>query len=195
MSFIYAWPKMLGNSIRQHASSYKQRFFSTQPQCCLTFSWTELQMLLRCCLIHISIIILRCFTYLLYLCLCLHLGLFMLYLCESIFIFLFIFIMINCISHECRHACCLAYFLEYVLLLLDDNVDEECKQFLHVKSLASGCCLAFAWLFANFSLALLIKKACSEAYCRKASLMLRVSHNTSIQIKLFILLLRKIVKK
>ena len=28
----------------------KQRFFSTQPQCCLTFSWIELQMLLRRCL-------------------------------------------------------------------------------------------------------------------------------------------------
>ena len=54
--------------------------------------------------------------------------------------------------------------------------------------------------FANFSLALLIKvllikKVCNDAYCRKASLMLRVSHNTSIQIKLFILPLNKIVEK
>ena len=39
------------------------------------------------------------------------------------------------------------------------------------------------------------KKECSEAYCRKASLVLRVSHNTSIQIKLFILPLKKIVEK
>ena len=37
----------------------KQRFFSTQRQCCLIFYWIELQMLLRCCLIHISIVILR----------------------------------------------------------------------------------------------------------------------------------------
>ena len=30
---------------------YKQRFFfSTQPQCCLTFSWIQLRMLLRWCL-------------------------------------------------------------------------------------------------------------------------------------------------
>ena len=29
-----------------------QAFFSTQPRCCLTFSGIELQMLLRCCLIH-----------------------------------------------------------------------------------------------------------------------------------------------
>ena len=32
-------------------------FFSIQPQCC--FDWLELQMLLRCCLINISITILR----------------------------------------------------------------------------------------------------------------------------------------
>ena len=31
---------------------YKQGFFLTQSQCCLTFSWVEFQMLLRCCLIH-----------------------------------------------------------------------------------------------------------------------------------------------
>ena len=50
-----------------------------QPQCCLTFSQTELQMLLRCSLIYISIILLRRFIYLLYLCPCLHLRLFMPY--------------------------------------------------------------------------------------------------------------------
>ena len=71
---------------------FKQRFFSTQPQCCLTFSWTELQILLRCCLLHnISIIILRHFLYLL----CLGLGLFVSYLCDLFFIFISIFIMIN----------------------------------------------------------------------------------------------------
>ena len=47
------------------------------------FSWIELQMLLRCCLIHISIIILRNFLHLLYLCSCLDLGLFMSYLCVN----------------------------------------------------------------------------------------------------------------
>ena len=35
---------------------YKQRFFSTHPQWCLDLSWIDLQMLLRCCLIHITII-------------------------------------------------------------------------------------------------------------------------------------------
>ena len=38
---------------------YKKHFFSTQSQCCLTFSWTGLQTLLRSYLILISIIILR----------------------------------------------------------------------------------------------------------------------------------------
>ena len=36
-------------------------------------------------------------------------------------------------------------------------MDEKCEQFLNRKSSASGCCLAFAWFFAKFSLTLLIK--------------------------------------
>ena len=45
------------------AATNKQRFFSTQPQCCLTFSWFELQILLRCWLIHLKIIIMRHFIF------------------------------------------------------------------------------------------------------------------------------------
>ena len=30
---------------------YKEHFFATQRQCCLTFLWTELHLFLRCCLI------------------------------------------------------------------------------------------------------------------------------------------------
>ena len=74
---------------------YKQRFFLSQPQCCLTFSGIELQMLLSCCLIYVSIIILRHSLYLIYSCTCLGQGLFMSYLCDLFFIFIFIFIMIN----------------------------------------------------------------------------------------------------
>ena len=74
---------------------YKQRFFSTQSQCCLTLSWIELQMLFRCCLINKGIIIVRHIIHLLYLRPCLHLGLFMLYLCDLFFIFIVIFIMFN----------------------------------------------------------------------------------------------------
>ena len=35
-------------------------------------------------------------------------------------------------------------FLEYVLLFLDDNMDEGCEYFSNSKRSASGCCLAFA---------------------------------------------------
>ena len=61
----------------------KQRFLSTQPQCCLTFSWIEVQMLLSYSLIHLSMIILRHFLYLLYLCPSLDLGVLMSYLCDT----------------------------------------------------------------------------------------------------------------
>ena len=59
-------------------------FFSSQPQRCLTFSWIELQMLIRCCLIdkhhHTEIILI--FT------ICIELGLFMSCLCDLFFIFI-----------------------------------------------------------------------------------------------------------
>ena len=68
------------NNTWLHAFFYKQHLFLIQPQCCLPFSWTEFQMLLRCCLVHISIIILGRFIYLLYLCPYLHLQSFTEYL-------------------------------------------------------------------------------------------------------------------
>ena len=55
-------------------------------------------MLLRCCLIHVSITILGKILYLIYLCLCLCLGPFMLYLCDIFFIFNLIFIVIDHIT-------------------------------------------------------------------------------------------------
>ena len=108
-------------------------FFSAQPQCCLTFSWIEHQILPKCYSIHISIIILRHFLYLLYLCPCLDLDLFMSYLRDLFLIFIFILIMINRI------------IFRICPIVLDDNVDEECEKFSN--SINSGCCLAFAWFF------------------------------------------------
>ena len=85
--------------------------------------------------------ILRHFLYLSYLCPCLDLGLLVSYLCDLFFIF----IMINrIILFENRRTCSFAYFLEYVLLILHDNVDEESEQFSNSKSSASRCCLAIA---------------------------------------------------
>ena len=47
-------------TIISHTRAFcKQRVFSTQPHCCVTFTLIELQILLRCFLIHISIIIPR----------------------------------------------------------------------------------------------------------------------------------------
>ena len=89
---------------------YKQRYFSTQPQCCWTFSWNELQMLLRCCLIHLTIVILRHILYLAYLCRCLGLDLFMPYLYDLLFIFSLIFIFINHITSFKK-----TYFFLYIL--------------------------------------------------------------------------------
>ena len=114
------------NLIYIHAFLYKQRFFSSQPQYCLTFSWIELQMLLMCCLIHMTIIILRHFLYFLYWSPCLNPDLFMSYLWDLFVFFVIISIIINK-SHEYRHICSFAYFLEYALLFLDGNVDEKCE--------------------------------------------------------------------
>ena len=74
---------------------------------------------------HTSIVIRKQFLYTLYLCPCLGSGLFMSYpLCGLFFIFIFILLRLtyNLIN---RDACSLAYFLEYILLFLDDNVEKR----------------------------------------------------------------------
>ena len=93
----------------------KQGFFSTHRQCCLTFSWIELQMLLRCCL-YIIIIILRHILYLVYLCPCLGLNVFMSYLCDLFFIISIIFIMINSIISWIPTHLFFCLYLEHAIL-------------------------------------------------------------------------------
>ena len=100
---------------------YKQCVFSTKPQCCLTVSWIEPGMLLRCCLIHISMIILRHVLYLLCLCPRLDLGLFMSYLCDSFLIFIFIFIMINRIILWTQIHLFFCLFFRIYPIFLGDN--------------------------------------------------------------------------
>ena len=89
--------------------------------------------------------------YLVYLCPCLSLYL-MLYLCNRFFIFSPIFIVINHITLFKQTYLYFAHLLEYFLLLLGDNVDEESQQFLNSKNSASVCCIAFSYFSANFSL-------------------------------------------
>ena len=80
-------------------------------------------MLFRCFLIHINIIILGHILYLVYLTL--DLGLFMSYLCDLFFISNLIFIPINHILSLKETQLIFVHFLEYLLLFLDDSVDEE----------------------------------------------------------------------
>ena len=109
-------------------------------------------------LIHITIIILRHSLYLVYFCSCLGLGTFMSCLCDLLFIFSLIFIVINHITSLRQTHLLFVHFLEYLLLSLDYNIDEESEKYSNKESSASGCCLAFAYFFSNFSLVLLIKK-------------------------------------
>ena len=79
----------------------------------------------------------------------------MLYICDVFFIFSLIFIIINNLIKT--DALVFVYFLEYFLLFLEDSLDDKSKSFSKGKSSASGCYLAFAWFFANFSMVLFIK--------------------------------------
>ena len=81
----------------------------------LNFSWIVLQMLLRCCLIHVIIIILRPILYLVYFYPYLGLGLFMSYLRDLVFIFSLIFIAINHVKSLKQTHLLLVHFLEYLL--------------------------------------------------------------------------------
>ena len=136
----------ISNTFFQLSVSVAYLFHELSFKCCLGVAWFI-------------------YIYVLYLCPCLDLGLFVSYLCFLVFILIFIFIMI----HEYRYTCPFAYFLKYILLFCEWKIIwtiKECEQSSDSKSSASGCCLAFAWFFANFSLALLIKvllikKACT----------------------------------
>ena len=109
-------------------------------------------------------IILRHFIFILFPCE--SIGLFMSKLCYLFFIFSLIFIVINQKTSLKQTYLFFVYFLEYLLLFLDHNVDEEWEYFSNSKSSAPGCCLAFTLFFANFSLALLIKVLLIKKACR-----------------------------
>ena len=103
-------------SLNRKTLFLQETLFSTQPQCSLTFSLIELQMLLRCCFIHITIIILRRILYLIYLCPCLGLVLLMSYLCNLFFIFNLIFVVINHVTSLKQTHLFLLHFLGYLII-------------------------------------------------------------------------------
>ena len=72
-----------------------------------------------------TIIILRHILYLVYLYPCLDLSLFMSYFCDVFFIFSLIFIAVNHMKSLKQTHFFFVHFLEYLLSVLVDNVDEE----------------------------------------------------------------------
>ena len=64
--------------------------------------------------------------------------------CNLLFIFSLIFVVINHTTSLEQTHLFFVRFLEYLLLLLDDNADEESEKFSNSESSASGCCLGFA---------------------------------------------------
>ena len=61
---------------------------------------------------------------------------------DLFFIFSLIFVVINNLIK--LDALVFVYFLEYLLLFLEDSLDDKSEQFPKSKSSASECCLAFA---------------------------------------------------
>ena len=104
------------------------QFFSTQPQCCLTFFFFELSF--KCCLLHKIIIILRDILYLVqtqvYLC--------RIYLCDLLLIFSLIFIVIN-------HITSLSYYFWMITWVKKANNSQIAK--VQPQSVLHSFCLIF----------------------------------------------------
>ena len=65
------------------------------------------------------------------------------YVCDLFFIFILSLFVINHITSSKQKYLFFLLFLEYLLLFLDDNVDNENEQLSNSKSSALACCLAF----------------------------------------------------
>ena len=107
-------------------------------------------MLLRYCLIYMTIIIPRQILYLVYLCPCVGLGLFMLYLYVLFFIFSLIFIIMNHITSLKHSHLFFVHFLEYLLLFLDDHVDEKKLIIFKQQKFSIRVLLSFCLIFCQF---------------------------------------------
>ena len=108
-------------------------------------------MLLRCCLVHICVIIMRPFLYLLYFCPCLDLGLLMSDVCNLLFFFS-IFIRINYI---------ISLIQTFFLLLIFQSTSYYFWMIIWMKNVSNfqiGWCLAFAYFFCQFQLCVAYKR-------------------------------------
>ena len=142
-------------------------------------------MLLKCCLIHITIIILRHILYFVFLSISRPRPVYVVS-CDLLFIFSIIF---NAITHitslKETHLFLFVHFFEYLLSFLDDKVHQESKTFSNSKRSAAGCCLAFACLiFYQYQPGVAYKSfACKKAYTfgREQLWLLWKDQNHSIQ--------------
>ena len=119
-----------------------------------------------CCLIHIVIIILRNILYLVYLSLCLGVDLLMSDLWDLFFIFSLIFIVINHITSLKWTHLFFVHFLNISYCFRMIMWIKKASNFQIAKVQPPSVAELFAWVFANFGLALLIKlllikKACN----------------------------------
>ena len=112
-------------------------------------------MLLRCGLIHITIIIMRHILCFVYLCQFSGLCLFLSYLCHLFFIFSLISIAINHITSlkqkDLFFFVCFAHFQNsFYYFWMTTRVKKMNNFQLYNESLTSGCCLAIGYFFSLF---------------------------------------------
>ena len=70
------------------------------------------------------------------------------------------------------------HFCRNLLLLLEDNMDEECEYFSNSKSLSWGSCLAFAWFRMLLLIkVLLIKKSCISKWILEEGAYSKIDRN------------------
>ena len=84
------------------------------------------------------------------------------YLCDLFLIFSLIFIVINQITSFKKMNLFFVHYLEYPLLFVFDNVDEESE----CRSLASGCCLVFFYFFYQFQTGVAYKSVAYKKACK-----------------------------
>ena len=117
-------------------------FFSTQHQCWLTFSWIVLQIWLRCCLIHILIILIQFFIFSIFLSMCRSI-----YFVSTWFIFFIyipiVIIMNHIISLNQTHLF-FAHFLDDYFLMITWMKKENKVQIAKVQP------QCVAWLLGDF---------------------------------------------
>ena len=83
--------------------------------------------------------------------------------------------------NEYRHTYSFPYFLEYVLLFLDDNVDEECEKYSNRKKFSLRALISIFLFFSQFQPGVTYKRVASEksVYIAKNMAKLRFQALTS----------------